>query len=766
MLKLLFDVSKNKWYNENGISYGANGPYIPFGNREKVQIQLYQKVTSANTQNPNVQEWEKYTGFYGGGYGARLSCDNNYLSKIKTNLVGNISANTNIQFIEIKTDKNASEFALSGTLDLFTGDQITDTVYYSSRNQTDSGTVLFFCNNAKTVNSYNEEAQIDAPEMMYFQAEMIPEDSEPDSGLFTFNVVCDSVKLRKKMRYESIAKLKSPSDIAALELTVFRVDENGATYIVNRFYNKDFSITGGIADIDVPVELPEEQVNAVLENLVALNANGFEIQYSNDMKEWFDYNSEIDLASGYIAFRFRLKSAGGAWSSPVPVMKGTNPHVGDNGNWFVGSEDTGITAVGQNGTTPHIGDNNNWFIGEKDTGIKAVGKDGQKGETGTSITKVEQTTTSTESGGTNAITVTLSDGTQQTFNIWNGGQGGKGDKGEKGETGESFHFDAIGNLADKEQYNDAAKGFAFLDTENGNIYIKNSETSADWTAPIPFRGEQGVSITKVEQTTTSTASEGTNVITVTLSNGQIFTFNVKNGSAGKNGEKGDKGDPGVQGPSGINGITPYIGENKNWWIGENDTGVLAEGSNQFTNGIPPFEFTNADLSNGILSKTFAELGVDSAVPVSVNIISGDGVIMDGDVRLAMIWTSNGLKVDLTQFGSITGTWKLVFAGGTKITGNGGDSGNGYTRTTVSGNTALESGHWYVCTVSGIVLTLPAGNIGDYIRISTDYQTSNVVVMPTNGETIDGDSEGFTLDKTSGTVEFFWTDSEWTVIEAK
>jgi hypothetical protein len=39
-------------------------------------------------------------------------------------------------------------------------------------------------------------------------------------------------------------------------------------------------------------------------------------------------------------------------------------------------------------------------------------------------------------------------------------------------------------------------------------------------------------------------------------------------------------------------------------------------------------------------------------------------------------------------------------------------------------------------------------------------------MPTDGETIDGDSEGFTLDKTSGTVEFFWTGSGWTVIEAK
>ena len=54
-------------------------------------------------------------------------------------------------------------------------------------------------------------------------------------------------------------------------------------------------------------------------------------------------------------------------------------------------------------------------------------------------------------------------------------------------------------------------------------------------------GDDGVSVTKVEQTTTSTADSGTNVITVTLSDGQTFNFNVKNGS------KGSKGDTPVKG---------------------------------------------------------------------------------------------------------------------------------------------------------------------------------------------------------------------------
>lgn len=34
----------------------------------------------------------------------------------------------------------------------------------------------------------------------------------------------------------------------------------------------------------------------------------------------------------------------------------------------------------------------------------------------------------------------------------------------------------------------------------------------------------------------------------------------------------------VEGPAGPPGETPFIGENGNWWIGDTDTGVRAEGS--------------------------------------------------------------------------------------------------------------------------------------------------------------------------------------------
>lgn len=58
---------------------------------------------------------------------------------------------------------------------------------------------------------------------------------------------------------------------------------------------------------------------------------------------------------------------------------GLTPYIGDNGNWWIGTTDTGVKAqgnTGTNGQTPHIGDNGNWWIGTTDTGVKAQGDKG------------------------------------------------------------------------------------------------------------------------------------------------------------------------------------------------------------------------------------------------------------------------------------------------------------------------------------------------------------------------------------------------------
>ena len=62
-----------------------------------------------------------------------------------------------------------------------------------------------------------------------------------------------------------------------------------------------------------------------------------------------------------------------------------------------------------------------------------------------------------------------------------------------------------------------------------------------------FDGADGVGVSSVKQTTTSSADGGSNVVTVTLTNGTTSTFTVKNGSKGSAGSAGKDGVSPVKG---------------------------------------------------------------------------------------------------------------------------------------------------------------------------------------------------------------------------
>lgn len=81
-----------------------------------------------------------------------------------------------------------------------------------------------------------------------------------------------------------------------------------------------------------------------------------------------------------------------------------------------------------------------------------------------------------------------------------------------------------------------------LTFDDGTSYvtpsIRGATGAAGSTGAAGKDGSDGVSVASVEQTTTSTADGGDNVITVTLSNGAAYTFIVRNGSKGSDGAAG------------------------------------------------------------------------------------------------------------------------------------------------------------------------------------------------------------------------------------
>lgn len=92
---------------------------------------------------------------------------------------------------------------------------------------------------------------------------------------------------------------------------------------------------------------------------------------------------------------------------------------------------------GKDGHTPviEIGENGNWIIDGEDTGISAKGLDGVDGidgEDGVSIVSIEKTSSE---GLIDTYTITYSDNSTSTFTVVNGKQGEQGIQGEPGRDG-------------------------------------------------------------------------------------------------------------------------------------------------------------------------------------------------------------------------------------------------------------------------------------------------------------------------------------------
>lgn len=79
-------------------------------------------------------------------------------------------------------------------------------------------------------------------------------------------------------------------------------------------------------------------------------------------------------------------------------------------------------------------------------------------------------------------------------------------------------------------------------TKDGKTYKKfKFKNIKGKTGASGGRGEQGVGISSVVQTTTSSVDGGSNIVTVTKTDGGTSTFEVKNGSKGSTGDRGATG---------------------------------------------------------------------------------------------------------------------------------------------------------------------------------------------------------------------------------
>ena len=136
---------------------------------------------------------------------------------------------------------------------------------------------------------------------------------------------------------------------------------------------------------------------------------------------------------------------------------GTTPHIGANGNWYIGSTDTGKPSrgatgekgnpgepgapgppgpKGADGITPTIGTNGNWFLGTTDTSKPSRGATGAKGDPGEPGAKGDPG----EPGvaGKDGITPTIGSNGNWYLGATDTGEPSRGATGEKGDPGTDY----------------------------------------------------------------------------------------------------------------------------------------------------------------------------------------------------------------------------------------------------------------------------------------------------------------------------------------
>ena len=269
-------------------------------------------------------------------------------------------------------------------------------------------------------------------------------------------------------------------------------------------------------------------------------------------------------------------------------QNGLTPYIGPNGHWWIGETDTGVQARGmdgEDGYIPLIGENGNWWIGGTDTGVPA------QGQSGRGISSIEKTDSQ---GLIDVYTIYYTDGTTSTFLVTNGADGsaqGQGIPGPAGHTpvitvGENGNWfvDGVdtGTHAQGPQGQNGQDGYNVLTGEgvpaadlgkNGDSYIDLLNwdyyvmDNGAWTKVGNIAGANGVSGSSVSagngDPTTNNIPGNPGDTYIDLSTGDFYHM----------GDNGEWGNPDAN----SNFALPHVGANGNWWVGDEDTGVAAQG---------------------------------------------------------------------------------------------------------------------------------------------------------------------------------------------
>ena len=170
-------------------------------------------------------------------------------------------------------------------------------------------------------------------------------------------------------------------------------------------------------------------------------------------------------------------------------------------------------------------------------------------------------------------------GSDKTLNLGlpKGDQGPQGEKGDKGDTGPQGATGATGPTGPRGEKGATGErgpqGVAGPEGPQGLQGIRGEKGDKGDKGPQGEQGETGGTGAAGTTFTPSVAADGTLSWTNDGGKTNPDSVNIK----GPQGNPGEKGNPGETGAKGADGVTPTIGTNGNWYLGDTDTGKPSRG---------------------------------------------------------------------------------------------------------------------------------------------------------------------------------------------
>lgn len=188
------------------------------------------------------------------------------------------------------------------------------------------------------------------------------------------------------LHIQQLFMIAEAQDYAHDGACIFSVDESDSTYL-NVEWPAEVQFYEGVHRLVVQCSLQDDMktYDKRAVNVVPLSDSAA-VVYEDDPTEVEIVISEVDTSIMTEILRACQQATVDANAAAAAATSAaTHAPCIINGIWYVWNESqrqyvsTDVPATGADGVTPHIGDNGNWFVGAVDTGVAAQGPRGLSG---------------------------------------------------------------------------------------------------------------------------------------------------------------------------------------------------------------------------------------------------------------------------------------------------------------------------------------------------------------------------------------------------